>query len=463
MESFKKILFVQLLIVLASPAYATTMRMTCEGFLSEHNISKEAREEQERNRAYEIRIQSEELAADVVDAIRANPHGFSHRDAEKAIIQNLGDLSGMASHYLEQSNHWAHSEELKVSLAKLNYALASFTSAAKRYEDLKNPGLKGKFLGLFNKQAMTERRLADVVDEIRTSRHMVQTTRESLNQALDSFEALKVQFGQHLAKMKDSIAVLEAATNLVQIDSMLNDQERINAHYALSKYLNSVATSITSSETSLSMLQTQYASTDMAVKHSEGQIRALVDAMASKGVMAGIFKPPYYVKEELEKNPHVRREITEIFYSDMSDTEKIKQLSTGVFYNLTIEEILVVTKLMPKGNDARTSWNAFLVALSKTQKYGTWVDADAVRSTDVEILFKILMMTGPKAETLTIDRAEFARLKDYVSDVLDHSQTLNKDGMQNKFKTAIRSYIMDLTDELLKTHFGTTDLEGPKK
>jgi hypothetical protein len=201
----------------------------------------------------------------------------------------------------------------------------------------------------------------------------------------------------------------------------------------------------------------------MAVKHSEGQIRALVDAMASKGVMAGIFKPPYYVKEELEKNPHVRREITEIFYSDMSDTEKIKQLSTGVFYNLTIEEILVVTKLMPKGNDARTSWNAFLVALSKTQKYGTWVDADAVRSTDVEILFKILMMTGPKAETLTIDRAEFARLKDYVSDVLDHSQTLNKDGMQNKFKTAIRSYIMDLTDELLKTHFGTTDLEGPKK
>ncbi len=458
MKAHKFISYSTLLICLLSVGHARA-NQSCAALFSEDSFVQEVKSAEEKEA--DARIHGYELAADITEAIRSNPAGFSHRNVEKAIIDNLGDLSGQASKYLEKTNLWTKSTDLQVSMDELSHALADFSDAAKRYKKLSDPGMLDKLKGFFDKEGPKKRRLADLIESIRGSRHRVRTTRRRLNKVMDEFEKLKVKFSKHVVIMEDSLDVIKNAIIAIDLEPLLTPDQRSEAHFQLTRFLDSVAGSIANCGLSLAMLKEQYTQTDHMIKLNEGQINTIIDSMAVKGISQDVFKEPFFSKDLIDKNPNIRPDIVTIFFSGNTPEQINNHLYDLIIKSndqkLNPDEMLIILKLMPRGSASRSAWTEILKDMNQQQANGEfvygqrWEDQKDYRSSDILILYELEKRFVPSTshQPVHIDKAEFERVRDYIDDVLDASVSFQKDGLSNKFRHSVKQFILDRSDQLI--------------
>ncbi len=423
----------------------------------------------EADPAYEIRITGQELGADITEAMLANPAGFNHRDAEKAIIDNLGDLSEQATHYVTQSNLWHNSAELNTSMTEMNYATDDFLSASKSYKQLAMPNYFNRVLEMLpfgSKAELRQRRLNDLVQSLQISRHRNRIAREKLGTIMTTFETLNKAFAAHYVKMNRSIEILQSAISYIRLGHELDEDLKLRAISTLEIFLRNVTTSMTTSSFGLNALFLTFTNQDFAVKTRGSQINVAMDLMLNLGISANVLKDPFYVQEVLGKNKNVSIGIMNAVYSGKSPDDVIhafwRTLAPKQFL-LSTDEILVMLKLLPKGTSARAvnAWSELLPALSdyKDPSNGTaifsndgskWVENNQSRSIDLGVLYLLLvhpMNSKPltaNARTKAIDPSEFLRFFDYVDDVIAASESLKIDGLNGKLKKSIRDYFLVL-------------------
>lgn len=418
----------------------------------------------EEDPAYEIHITGQELAADIIEAMLNNYSGFNHRDAERAIINNLGDLSEEASYFVLQSNLWHNSSELKMAMTELNYAADDFISATKSYKKLSHPGLFSQMfhrLPFLNKEAMKERRLKDLIQSLQMSRHQAKIAINNLNRVMSSFEVLNQNFAVHYVKMKQSIDILQSAISSIRLSSELQEDQQVKAISVLETYLRNVTTSMTTSVFGLNALYMTFTNQDFAIKSRDAQLKVAMDLMLNFGISADVLRTPFYVQESLDINKNVRSIITDIFYSGKTQAEIVQNISfflNSLPSTLSIDEMLIILKLLPKGTSSRSvsAWTELLTVMSNYKdpnsqiaifsNDGTpWVEKDQLRSQDIGVIFKLfsLNLNSVRQDTTTsaVDASEFLRFYDYVDDILSTTESFKKDGLNGKFKKSIQGYI----------------------
>ncbi len=429
----------------------------------------------ENDPQYEIKITGQELAADIVEAMLSNPSGFNHKDAENAIHNNLGDLAQIASDYVRDSNLWVNSSQLQKSMAELQYATDDFLSAAKRYQNLSSNSFFTRLKNFsFGGSGLKERRLKDLVQALQLSRNRVAVARNDLDTVMISFETLYKNFAGHYIKMQRSIAVVQGAIDEITIGGRLDAEEKSKAQVVLQRYMQNVTTSIGTSFIGLKALHMTFTNHDFTIQMRESELKTATDLMLNAGISAGILHVPFYVESSLKNNRYISADLIEIFYGGHSPEEIIQMLTVRLERSsqISLQELLVTLKLMPKGSSVRSNWDNLYSTMGRYQNPTTrqypfnndgaeWKNNGNLRSQDIILLDMLFQKVYAYDPDSSIEQSEYLRIPDYVDDILEASQTLKKDGLNGKLRKQIQAYI-EMRSEVVAKHLPIFKAKAPK-